>query len=225
MGYLPEALLNYLARLGWGHGDDEIFSRDELIEKFSLEGVSKSAAVFNPEKLDWLNHHYIKTGDPQRLAGILNQVLVEKGIIEQPYPAEKMETLEEIVKCQQEKRKTMVEMAEMSTYFFESEVTIDEKAGKKNLKESSLPLLEKLNSKFDALQDFNVETVQKVFEEIMAEKEMKLGKIAQPLRVALTGGSVSPGIFELVAILGKDTVLKRIANAMEYINQRGSDPA
>jgi glutamyl-tRNA synthetase len=223
MGYLPEALLNYLARLGWGHGDDEIFSRDELIEKFSLDGVSKSAAVFNPEKLDWLNHHYIKTGDPKRLAGILNEVLVQKGTISEPYPEEKMVYLEEIVKCQQEKRKTMVEMAEMSTYFFETEITIDEKAGKKFLKPASLPLLEKLKAKFDALQEYTVNSVQKIFEEVMEEEEMKLGKIAQPLRVALTGGTVSPGIFELVSVLGKERVLKRMKKAIEYIRNRPAE--
>jgi glutamyl-tRNA synthetase len=219
MGYLPEALINYLVRLGWGYGDEEIFSLDELIEKFSLEGVNKSAAVFNPEKLDWLNHHYIKTGDPKRLAGLLNEMLVQKSFIAKSYPEEKISYLTEVVKCQQEKRKTLAELAEMSTYFFESEVAIDEKAGKKFLKESSLSLFEKLNSKFGALQEFTVETVQKVFEEVMAEEEMKLGKIAQPLRVALTGGTVSPGIFELVAILGKEVVLKRIKKAIDYINE------
>ena len=226
MGYLPEAVINYLVRLGWGYGDEEIFSLDELIEKFSLEGVNKSAAVFNPEKLDWLNHHYIKTGDPARLAGLLNEILQKKGVLSEPYPAEKIGYLEDVVKCQQEKRKTLVEMAEMSTYFFEKEVTIDEKAGKKFLKPKALPILEKLALKISSLDRFNEELVQQVFEELMAEEEMKLGKIAQPLRVALTGGTVSPGIFELVTILGKEAVLERIKKAITYINSqpKGSDP-
>jgi glutamyl-tRNA synthetase len=223
MGYLPEALINYLVKLGWGYGDEEIFSREELIEKFSLEGVNKSAAVFNPEKLDWLNHHYIKTGEPGRLARLLNEILVQKGIIPEPYPEEKIGYLTEVVKCQQEKRKTLVEMAEMSTYFFEAEITIDEKAGKKFLKPAALPLLEKLVSRFDSLDSFDEESVQKVFEQIMAEEELKLGKIAQPLRVTLTGGTVSPGIFELVSVLGRERVLKRMKKAIEYIRNRPAE--
>ncbi len=223
MGYLPEALINYLVRLGWGYGDDEIFSKEELIEKFSLEGVNKSAAVFNLEKLNWLNHHYIKTGDPGRLARLLNEILVQKGMISEPYPEEKMDYLTEVVKCQQEKRKTLVEMAEMSTYFFEPEITIDEKAGKKFLKPAALPLLEKLMSHFGSLDNFKEESIQKVFEQIMAEEELKLGKIAQPLRVALTGGTVSPGIFELVSVLGKEMVLERMKKAIEYIRNRPAE--
>jgi glutamyl-tRNA synthetase len=223
MGYLPEALINYLVKLGWGYGDEEIFSREELIEKFSLEGVNKSAAVFNPEKLDWLNHHYIKNGDPKRLALLLNEILVQKGIISESYPEEKIGYLTEVVKCQQEKRKTLVEMAEMSTYFFEPGITIDEKAGKKFLKPAALPLLEKLMSHFGSLDSFDEESVQKVFEQIMAEEELKLGKIAQPLRVALTGGTVSPGIFELVSVLGKERVLERTKKAIEYIRNRPAE--
>jgi len=220
MGYLPEAMINYLARLGWGSGDQEIFSREELIEKFSLDGIGKSPAVFNPEKLLWLNHHYIKTGDPERLASILNGILVQKGILTEPYPSEKMGYLAEVVKCQQEKRKTLVEMAELSTYFFEREIVMDEKAGKKYLTPENLPLLEDLMSRFAALDDFSVEKIQAIFEQVMAEKETGLGKIAQPVRVALTGGTVSPGIFELVSILGKESVLKRMKKAVEYIRNR-----
>ncbi len=217
MGYLPEALLNYLARLGWGYGDQEIFSMDELIEKFSLEGVSKAAAVFNPEKLDWLNHHYIKNGDPQRFAKLLNEILVEKGMIQQAYPENQLGYLTEVVTCQQEKRKTLVEMAEMSTYFFDSQITIDEKAGAKFLKPEIRPVLDTLATRLEGVEAFTVESVQGVFELVMEETGMKLGKIAQPVRVALTGGTVSPGIFELVAILGKGRVQERIRSAMDWI--------
>jgi glutamyl-tRNA synthetase len=220
MGYLPEALLNYLARLGWGYGDEEVFSLDELIEKFSLEGVSKAAAVFNPEKLDWLNHHYIKTGDPKRLARLFNEILAEKGMIPEAYPEEKLGYLTEVVKCQQEKRKTLVEMAEMSTYFFESQISIDEKAGTKFLKPQIRPVLDTLAACLQGLEAFTVETVQGAFEAVMEETGMKLGKIAQPVRVALTGGTVSPGIFELVAILGKAPVLDRMQSAIAWIESR-----
>lgn len=223
MGYLPEAMINYLVRLGWGAGDQEIFSREELIEKFSLDGIGKSPAVFNPEKLLWLNHHYIKTGDPERIASLLNGILVQKGILTEPYPGEKMGYLAEVVKCQQEKRKTLVEMAELSTYFFKSEIVIDEKAGKKHLTRESLSLLEDLMSRFAALDDFSVEKIQAIFEQVVAEKETGLGKIAQPVRVALTGGTVSPGIFELVSILGKEIVLDRMKKAAEYIGNRPAD--
>ena len=220
MGYLPESMINYLARLGWGSGDQEIFSREDLIEKFSLEGIGKSPAVFNPEKLLWLNHHYIKTGDPERLASLLNGILVQKGILPEPYPGENMGYVAEVVKCQQEKRKTLVEMAELSTYFFEREIVIDEKAGKKYLTPDSLPLLKDLMLRFAALNEFSVEKIQAIFEKVMAEKETGLGKIAQPVRVALTGGTVSPGIFELVSILGKELVLERMKKAVEYIGNQ-----
>ncbi|MDX1763882.1 MAG: glutamate--tRNA ligase [bacterium] len=216
MGYLPEAMLNYLARLGWGYGDEEIFSREELIEKFSLQGIGKSPAIFNSDKLLWLNRHYIKQGDPQRLARLLGEILLEKKIISEPWPEGKMDYLVEIVKCEQEKRNTLVEMAEFSTYFFEKEIAIDEKAGKKFLKPTVVPLLNKIMDKFAALEAFTLESVQGALEETMAEEEMKLGKIAQPLRVALTGGTISPGIYELVAILGKSVVLERMGKAVEF---------
>ena len=216
MGYLPEAMLNYLARLGWGYGDEEIFSLEELIEKFSLEGIGKSPAVFNPDKLLWINHHYIKHGDPQRLAMLLSEILLDKGIVSEPWPEAKMDYLVEIVKCQQEKRNTLVEMAELSTYFFEKNIAIDEKAGKKFLKPTGVPLLKKVMARFRDLDAFTVESVQTALEGIMAEEEIKLGKIAQPLRVALTGGTISPGIYELVAILGKQVVLERMEKAVEF---------
>ncbi len=220
MGFLPEAMLNYLARLGWGFGDEEIFSLEELIEKFSLEGINKSPAVFNPEKLLWLNHHYIKTGDPKRLAGLFHEMLVEKGVLDSPLGEDRQGYLEEVVKCQQEKRKTLVEMVEESTYFFQDNIEIDEKAGKKVLKAKARPILEKLKAKFSDLEAFTQETLETVFQQMMDEEELKLGKIAQPLRVALTGGTVSPGIFELVSVLGKETVLSRIDKAIDYMNVR-----
>jgi len=220
MGYLPEAMLNYLARLGWGCGDEEIFSLEELIEKFSLEGINKSPAVFNPEKLLWLNHHYIKNGDPKRLARLFHEMLVEKGVLDVPLGEDRQGYLEEVVKCQQEKRKTLVEMVEESTYFFRDEIEIDEKAGKKVLKAAARPILERLKADLSALTDFNEENLETVFRRIMEEEELKLGKIAQPLRVALTGGTVSPGIFELVSILGKETVLSRIDRAIDYMESR-----
>ncbi len=224
MGYLPEAMLNYLARLGWGFGDEEIFSLEELIGKFSLEGINKSPAVFNPEKLLWLNHHYIKTGDPERLAGLLNDMLVQRGILSRPCPAGRLGYLTEVVKCQQEKRKTLVDMAEQSSYFFTDPIEIDEKAGKKFLKVKTLPLLETLKARFSELDDFSVDSIQAVFVTLMEQEGLKLGKIAQPVRVALTGGTVSPGIFELVSILGKETVLRRMETAIGYIKARSDAP-
>jgi glutamyl-tRNA synthetase len=223
MGYLPEAMLNYLARLGWGYGDEEIFSKEELIDKFSLEGVGKSPAVFNPEKLDWLNHHYLKKGDPGHLARLLNEMLVQKEIIPAPWPEEQLDYMTQVVRCEQEKRKTLVEMAELTTYFFQPAVTIEEKAGRKFLRPKERPILEKLKNRFEALDEFSEETLKPVFEEIMAEEDLKFGKIAQPLRVALTGGTVSPGIFELLAILGKKMVLERLDKAIEYIQNGPAD--
>ena len=211
-GYLPEAIINFLSRLGWSHGDQEIFSKTELIEKFTLDNVGKSAAVFNEEKLDWLNGHYIRNEPPEKIAELLRPLLKEKGL-----EVELDEKLIKIVKELSQRAKTLLDISNTIDYFYAEEIEYEDKAKNKFLKAEIRPVLQDLADKLSILSDFNMDEMHKVFDQVMEERELKLGKIAQPVRVSLTGGTVSPGIFEVMDILGKDEVLKRLNKAISAI--------
>ncbi|HEX9023839.1 MAG TPA: glutamate--tRNA ligase [Geobacteraceae bacterium] len=212
MGYLPEAMVNYLVRLGWSHGDQEIFSLAELIDKFAIEDVGKSAGVFNPEKLLWLNAHYIKNGDPERLAALLVPFLKEKGVDPGFGPA-----LPAVVKTLQERARTMLEMAGGALFYYRDDFSYDPQAAEKFLKRETLPLYEEVATKLESLADFSQQGIEAVFKEICVEKGVKLGQVGPPVRVALCGGTVSPGIYEMIETLGKDDSLKRLKRAMEHV--------
>jgi glutamyl-tRNA synthetase len=227
-GYLPEALVNYLVRLGWGHGDQEIFTFQEMIEKFSLEGVGKSPGVFDTEKLLWLNQHYIKEAQPERLAELLMPFLQERypNLIS-PVDGEKVspqsEWLKNAICTLQERSKTLVEMAEAMNYYFVDEIIYEEKAAKKILRPVAADILEELLPHLEPLESFDPQTLDTVIHGFMEEKELKLVKVAQPTRVAITGGSASPGLFDVMALLGKELVIRRIRQAIEWIRaNRGS---
>ncbi len=213
MGILPEALVNYLVRLGWSFGDEEIFSMADLIEKFSLENVGRSAGVFNPEKLSWLNSHYIKTGDPERLAELLKPFMAQEGISIDGGP-----DLTAVVKGLQERSTTLVEMAKGAEFYYVDQVNYNEKAKKKFLKPEQKDLFALLQQKLDACDPFTEENLEAVFAEVMEMTELKFGKVAQPLRVALTGGAPSPGIYEVLQVLGKEVSLKRIEQAIKALD-------
>lgn len=208
LGYLPEALVNYLARLGWSLGDEEIFSMTDLIEKFSLANVGRSAGVFNPEKLLWLNSHYIKTGDPERLAGLLLPFLKERGID----PAAGPDPVA-VVRSLQERAATMVEMADGAEFYYRDDLSYDDKAKAKFLKADQAELFALIAEQLSLCAEFNEEALEGAFAVIMEKTELKFGKIAQPLRVALTGGTASPSIYEVLQVLGKKSALYRIERA------------
>lgn len=212
LGYLPEAMVNYLVRLGWSLGDEEIFSMDDLIEKFSLDNVGRSAGVFNQEKLLWLNSHYIKTGDVNRLAKLLTPFLEKKGIDLSSGP-----DLAAVVKSLQERSATMVEMADGAEFYFCNDVEYDEKAKNKFLKADKAELFDLLTTELNNCSDFVEESLEKAFAVVMEKTELKFGKIAQPLRVALTGGTASPSIYEVLQVLGKESTLYRIRRAVENL--------
>jgi len=213
LGYLPEAMVNYLVRLGWSLGDEEIFSMDDLISKFSLENVGRSAGVFNQEKLLWLNSHYIKTGDVERLAELLTPFLEKKGIDLSSGP-----DLVAVVKSLQERSATMVEMADGAEFYFNDDVTFDEKAKAKFLKTDKAELFDLLAAELDSCAEFAEESLEKAFAVVMEKTELKFGKIAQPLRVALTGGTASPSIYEVLQVLGKKSALYRIEQAKNNLS-------
>lgn len=214
-GYLPQAIVNYLTRLGWSYGDQEIFSKEELIEKFTLDNVGKSAAVFNPEKLQWLNGWYIRNNPPEEIANLILPSLKEKGI-----EAEPDEKLIKIVKELSQRAKTLPDITNSLDYFYAEEVSYDEKADNKFLGPETLDVLRDLREKLSGLTDFTIDDMHGVFEQVMEERDLKLGKIAQPVRVALTGGTVSPGIFEVMEIMGRDMVLKRLGRAIDHIDSK-----
>lgn len=218
MGYLPEALVNYLARLGWSAGDQEIFSREELIEKFSLENVGKAAAVFNPEKLLWLNHHYIQQAAPARLAEMLLKLLMKEGIASGDNPPD-WQWIERVVRILTERSHTLVEMKNSAMPFILDEIIIDEKARAKHLTPEAGRLLGMLIERLRRLEQFTVDQIEKVFATIVSESGKKLGQIAQPARVALTGGTVSPGIYEVIEVMGKEKTLRRLESALRLIGR------
>lgn len=209
LGYLPEALVNYLVRLGWSAGDQEVFTLSELIEKFSLANVGKSAGVFNPEKLTWLNFQHMNHKSEVELITAAQVFFKKNGL-----NVEANDYAQRAIKSVREKAKTLAELALHSTYFFQEEITFDEAAATKFLNAESKQILGDLKQRLATLSDFTEETLKACAEQLLAEKNIKLKDLAQPLRVALTGNTISPGIYELVTILGKERVMTRLARAL-----------
>ncbi|MBY0274683.1 glutamate--tRNA ligase [Candidatus Binatia bacterium] len=214
LGYYPDALVNFLARLGWSHGDQEVFSRKELIHAFSLESVGKSAGVFNLEKLDWLNFQYLKARSPEQLAGDLRPFMASRGIVvpgDDAWLAKMAGTL-------RERAKTLGELTDMASFYLADEITLDEKAVAKFLKPEAGPLLAALVDRLTALPVWDPAAIEGVFTGLMTETGVKLGALAQPVRVAVSGGTVSPGIYEVLDVLGRERSLRRLRNAIEIAN-------
>jgi len=215
MGFLADAVINYLVRLGWSYGDQEFFTRKELIEKFSLENIGKAAGIFDVDKLLALNADHMKALSTSELVEHLVPFLKNKGCEpgSSDYVAQIVETL-------LPRSKTFDDMADQALFYYATEITYEEKAAKKFLKAAALEPLQLLITALEALDAFDEKELEKAFLAVMEQTGLKLGKIAQPVRVALTGRTASPGIFEIIAILGKEKVLARLMQAIEYINQR-----
>jgi len=213
-GYLPHALLNYLVRLGWSHGDQEIFSLQELIELFDLAAVNGKPSAFDHDKLLWLNQHYIKTTSPEEIVPHLQYQFDKLNINTDGV------NLADIVNVQADRAKTLKEMAETSLYFFGETVEYDEKATKKHLRPVVFEPLTTLCEKFEALQTWDAETLHETINAVATQYELKMPKIAQPLRVAVTGNSMSPSIDATVALIGKDRTITRLKQALAIIEQR-----
>ncbi len=215
MGYLPDALINYLVRLGWSYGDQEFFARDELIEKFTLENIGKSPGIFDQEKLLALNADHIKAALPGNLSGHLLPFLKERGCM-----AEKGDFLDSVIKTLNTRSKTLIDMADGALFYFQENVLYEEKAAKKFLKPASLEVFKLLIDQLEPLGSFNENNLENAFKKVMETTGLKLGKIAQPVRVALTGKTVSPGIFEIIEVLGKKQVILRLKNAVQFIKDQ-----
>jgi glutamyl-tRNA synthetase len=205
-------MVNYLVRLGWSHGDEEIFSMDELIQKFTLEGVGRSAGVFNPDKLLWLNAHYIKTGDPVRLGALLREYLAAEGVETSGGP-----DLPTVVKLFQDRSKTLVEMARDAAFFYRPEVAFDQEAVAKCLTAETRPVLAALVEALEGCATFDADSIGQAFNAVMAAQGLKLGKVAPAVRVAIVGHSVSPSIYDVLAALGQAETLRRLRAALALI--------
>jgi len=215
MGYLPHALLNALVRLGWSYGDQEKFTIEELIEKFSLENVGKSAGIFNAEKLLDLNARYIRESDTAALAEAVLPFLEKRGFkgLDKNEVARAVETLKL-------RSRTLDEMAESALFYFQDQVSYEEKGDRKFLKPGILDLLEEIKGTLAGTEDFSEKGLERVFLDFLEKKQIKLGKIAQPIRVALTGRTASPGLFEVMAVLGREKVLDRLERAISHIRAK-----
>ena len=211
-GYLPEALLNYLVRLGWSHGDKEVFSLAEMIDLFSLENVNRGAAAFDYDKLHWLNQHYIKESNASILGDLLADQLDLLGVRRDIGPTPAL-----VAQAQRERAKTMREMAENSRYFYEDFDDFEEKAAKKNFKKGILETLRILRSELSGVINWRAEVLQEVVADTAANANVKLGKVAQPLRVAVCGRAVSPPIDVTLELTGKVRTLQRLDMAIAYI--------
>jgi glutamyl-tRNA synthetase len=214
-GILPQALNNFLARLGWSHGDQEIFSREELIRYFDLDHVGKAPGVFDEEKLLWLNSHYIKEMPPRDLTPLLVPFLAELDVKNPD-----LESTARVVATLNKRSKTLAEMAEGARFYFFDPRPYDEKGAKRFLRPESLPLLQEAARRLAALPELSEEALTAMLQGICDDRGCKLVDLAQPVRVALTGKTASPSLTELTPILGKEESLRRLQIAIDYINLR-----
>jgi glutamyl-tRNA synthetase len=215
MGFLPDALVNYLVRLGWSHGDQEFFTRDELIRVFDLKSIGRSAGIFDPDKLLALNAEHIKATAPANLVVPFTPFLKDCGIEikDDDYSHNVIETLIP-------RSKTLEEMAQSALFFYLDDITYEEKAARKFLKPAALAPMKLLTEKLGNLANYSQENLEDVFKNVMDQTGLKLGKIAQPVRLALTGKTASPGIFEIIAILGPERVIPRLEKAIRFIEEQ-----
>lgn len=213
MGILPDAMINYLVRLGWSYGDQEFFTRKELIEKFNLKNIGRSAGVFDQTKLLALNAEHIKATDPAELAPLLMPFLKRIGC----EPTD-MGMVEKAVKTLVTRSKTLIEMAEGAQFYFTDIASYDEKAVEKCFKAPAADVLRRMIAALEPLAAFDEASLEVVFKAVMEEMGLGFGKIANPLRVALSGKNVSPGMFEMMDVLGKETCLDRLKKALAFVD-------
>jgi glutamyl-tRNA synthetase len=208
-GYFPRALVNFFARLGWSHGDQEIFTRAELVQHFSLEHVAKAAAVFNAEKLLWLNFQYLKATPADQLAELVCPFLQQVGL---PVPSDRA-WLARAVDTLRERAKTLRELAEFLRFYVSDDVQPAPKAAAQHLRPEIAPALTDLTRRLEGLAGWDPTSIEAAFQQTMADHRLGLGKLAQPVRVAVTGGTVSPGIFDVLDVLGRERTIARLRAA------------
>ena len=215
-GYLPEAMLNYLVRLGWSHGDQEIFTRDQMVELFSLDGLNKSASSFNTDKLNWINQQYLMNEPLANIIGLVKQRLDRLGLA-----YDEALDFTTVVDLYRQRVSTVNQLVDSILYCFQDFSNYDEKAAAKVLRPAALAPLQRLLEGLRALENWDVAAIHTVIEAVTVELEVGMGKVGQPLRVAVTGGSFSPPIDQTVELLGKERSIARIERAIGYISAKG----
>lgn len=214
-GYLPQAVLNYLVRLGWSHGDQEVFSRDEMIELFSLDAIGQSASAFNTDKLIWLNQHYIKELPVVEVAEHARWHFSQQGISIDTGPA-----LEDVINIQADRVKNLAELAQISRYFYQDYESFDEKAAKKHLRPVAKQPLMKVLEALEGLEEWQPNPIQNAINSTAEALGIGMGKVGMPLRVAVTGSGNSPSLDVTLALIPKASIVQRINKALEYIENR-----
>ena len=209
-GYLPDALLNYLVRLGWSHGDQEVFTREEMIADFDIHDVNKAASAFNPEKLLWLNQQHMMRSPPAKLVPYLREQLHRLDC-----DCEDQVLLEGVIVAQRERTKTLKEMAINSRFFFVEQIEVDPKAAAKHLGGGAVQSLGRVYEQLNILTDWKAPAIHRALEEIANSLQAGLGKVAQPLRVAVTGSAVSPPIDATLELLGRERTLLRLQSVLK----------
>lgn len=217
MGILPEALLNYLVRLGWSHRDQEIFNIDEMIELFDLADINKSAASFDMEKLLWLNQHYIKAADTERLGNDLAKRLHARGIGLSAGPK-----VNEVVEILRDRARSMQEMAQKSLYLYADVAQYQEAAAAKHLTAEAAPLLTQLSAELAALAVWDCAQINAAITNVLQKFDAKLPRLALPLRVAISGDVATPSIDITVKMIGYERVIARIEKALLFIQQQAA---
>ncbi len=217
-GYLPEAVVNYLVRLGWSHGDQEIFSREEMTRLFDIADVNHSASTLNPGKLDWINQHYIMERPAESLVDEFIWQLEQVGV----EPMHDRDYLTRIIASQQSRAKTLLEMAGNSLFFFGPPAEYEPKAARKHLTAETGAILQQVANALDKLDAWDTEAIHALVAERAEEAGLKLGKVAQPIRVAVSGGPVSPPIDQTLAILGREETLSRLRKACEWVSSQNA---
>jgi glutamyl-tRNA synthetase len=217
-GILPDALLNYLARLGWSHGDQELFSRDELIEKFDIDGINKAAASFAYDKLLWVNQHYIQTSPMPTLVEATRPAFQFAGLDEASGPK-----LEDAIDAQRTRARTVLEIVDKSRPYYGWEVTLDPAAAAKQLTPAAVPVLQALAAEFEALPAWEQAALHAAVEKVANTLELKMGQVAQPLRVAVTGSTASPSIDVTLMLVGRERAVARLAHALAYIENSSKE--
>jgi glutamyl-tRNA synthetase len=212
LGFLPDALLNYLVRLGWSHGDQEIFSLEELTRVFDLRDLNRSASAINPDKLAWINQQHLMRADGTRLAAELDWHLRSLDVDTTTGPS-----LAAVAETLRERSKTLAEMAQGAVFFYREPAWFEEKAARKFLTPEARPMLVDLRHSLGTLAEWTAEAIHELLLQLAQERGVALGKVAQPVRVAVSGGSVSPPIDQTLAVLGREATLRRLERAIAYI--------
>ena len=213
-GYLPEAVLNYLVRLGWSYEDKELFTKDEMIELFDLKKVNRAPSSFNTSKLDWINQQYIQNADTSRLAELLKNRYNDSGI-----QVPQNLNLNQVVEMFKARSTTINAMADSSLFLLQDITEYDENTVKKVFKESAIEPLQTLITKCNEIDDWSNADLHGLIEETVNDLQVGFGKVGQPLRVALTGQSSGPANDEIMKILGKEETLKRIQQALSVVKE------